>query len=112
MVRYVTYIPEDLPPDDRIIVLNGENPPLFMALEDIVSPKKEPVNFQNLKYLEIPYDNKSSFTIWEVLSDGQDFEYCNEISKSIEVYKRTDGSDTKLILKCDRIVEKGYIQFD
>lgn len=112
MVRYVTYIPEDLPPGNRVIVLNGDDPPLFVSLDDLISPKKEAVHFQNLKYLEIPYDNKSSFTIWEVLNDSQGFEYCNEISKSIEIYKRTENSETKLILKCDRIVGKGYIQFD
>ena len=79
---------------------------------ELLGTIKEPVSFTNLRYLEIMgYEEGFSFKVWEVLNDGSEYEYSNLITHGIEVYKRKEGDNIKLILKCDREIKKGYIQF-
>lgn len=105
-MQIVTYDPEKLEPGKFYwLQLNKDQAPAF-----IEAPIQPTIAFTNLQYLEVPYDGRSSFHVWEVLQDSG-IEYSEEITSSIQVGRRKKNGETLLILKSNRLIPKGFIQF-
>lgn len=73
-INYITYNPDTLPEGDRIVILNGNNPPRFDSYENLL--KK--VGIENMQ--EIILDNQARINNLEDTEIGRIVEFLDRIS--------------------------------